>query len=172
MKQAISLAAVAGALLLLYGCNTYGPSGLQHTYVTSTQDYHQLAGIDFYFKKGPTDPFSAVSGNKLYIYVDGRLACKHSTQRNGQTFVQLPPGEHEIVLQKKEGLGVAGFGVGLVESQRKIYRVRLASSARAEASIRWIPEGKPIQHGNHNTSTQMMVPVMSFSGCESVDEVQ
>lgn len=93
--------------VVIVGCVApYAPSPVQHTYITNTQDYHRLSGLSIKYDTG--DPviraMGAVMGLSVNFsyFIDGRLVGEHNRGANFDTFIQLPPGNHQLIVQAVE----------------------------------------------------------------------
>ncbi|HPB81841.1 MAG TPA: hypothetical protein PK200_07365 [Spirochaetota bacterium] len=105
MKKLNFVVLVGILSLLLSACAStmmYEPAGVHHVYTTNTQDSHELTGIrvqqtrDVPFVIGlPGD------GEKVQMLVEGRLVKQWCPRTdNVNTFIQLPPGRHDVIIQR------------------------------------------------------------------------
>ena len=96
----ISKILLAGMPVLLFGCASVPqtPPTIQYLYDTSTQDTHQLAGLNIKYDQGALR--SPRNRMQIKYYIDGREVGSH---RYGgppfETLVQLPSGTHQLIVQ-------------------------------------------------------------------------
>ena len=92
--------------LIIISCAAYSPPTTPYTYTTNTQTSHKLTGLRI-INKGKFDPLSSVASmggaDKSYYYIDGRLVGKFAWTKSYDSLVQLPPGEHELVVTTWSG---------------------------------------------------------------------
>jgi hypothetical protein len=100
-------------LFALNACSTvYEAPSSSYVYTTSTQSQHELAGLNIVHKGDYTErvgQLMILSYSKVDFYIDGRLIASTDIARSLKTFVQLPPGMHELRFQNK-GIGVVTLG--------------------------------------------------------------
>jgi hypothetical protein len=115
-------------VILASGCGTsYVPPTQPHIYTSSTQDQHTLSGLTISCETTPdalaNAGAAAIFKSKEFtaFFVDGREVLRTDGIRPAQTFLQLPPGEHELVSTHSFSGSVA-FGS---EHHKPTYRIRL-----------------------------------------------
>lgn len=145
---------VIGLVFVMCSCTTYTPPMVQHTYITSTQSQHALTGLNISYRAG-LETGSDVIGQigfatmvKTQYFIDGRLVACHPPQKGLETFVQLPPGHHQLIVQgTSQGAITLGFKVSdyklvyvfeLSEGQIGTF---IAKSVPGEYTSGYLPEG-------------------------------
>lgn len=145
----------------LLGCSApyYSPPApaYQHTYTTDTQAAHKLTGITLFH----------TGGNSVDWYVDGRLVASHRTgfvsSPDFNTFVQLPPGEHEIVFEAYDDL----LGV---RDDRGFYRVAFTLSPGENGRV--ISKAASIVSNVTGTLSAITAKSCGYSDVRSIEGVR
>lgn len=106
LRQKTRAALCALAVGFLSGCAGYHAPTVSHTYVTNTQDYHQLSALRIKCQVVDgllTAAAASVFGLREYqaFYVDGREVFRTNGIQSAETLVQLPPGDHELLVTEK-----------------------------------------------------------------------
>jgi hypothetical protein len=106
--QSVILSALC---ILLSSCQqggVYVPPSAPHTYTTDTQTQHTLTGLRIgcrsvgVLRDGGGDTIIGQmigAPDKLEYYIDGRLVATNNPSTNLDTFLELPPGEHRLLVQ-------------------------------------------------------------------------
>jgi len=89
--------------VLLYGCggSGYTPPMTHHTYITNTQEHHQLTSVEIINRDDSLFDVGSAVGLPDYIeyFIDGRQVAYHKANSNFRTNVQIPPGDHQLIIQ-------------------------------------------------------------------------
>jgi len=105
MKRTVTFLTVVMMLcMVLYGCggSGYTPPMTQYTYITNTQEkYHQLTSVEIVNKNRSLLDIGSMVGLPDFIeyFIDGRTVAFHKTNKNFRTNVQIPPGDHQLIIQ-------------------------------------------------------------------------
>ena len=129
-----------GILLLFsftgcWGGPTYTPPKIPYQYNTNTQQSHILTGITI---KCPAERWDAVNQligltkNYQIWYIDGRKVLTQQIEQDAETFIQLPPGDHELILQRCwRGLLTLGTKQNDGGIKRLVFEFTLEEGAKA-----------------------------------------
>lgn len=127
------------AVVMMTGCTSTEAPTVQHTYVTNTQDYHELAGLKIRCVAGPMASLNFAIGAAVRtpeyqeFFVDGRSVLKTNGLNSAETFLQLPPGEHELVVVDRLK-GELTFGAA-VDARQKKYRIHFTLGRGKTATL-------------------------------------
>lgn len=92
-------------IIILASCTPYSPPTVQHSYFTNTQSHHELTGLKILYEAGLETGADVIGqiGFATFVwteyFIDGRKVAKHAPTQGLDTFVQLPPGRHQLVIQ-------------------------------------------------------------------------
>ena len=112
MKRIIYMGLIT---IILYGCAApYHGSPIPHIYTTDTQQQHIISGIQVNLQGDLLQ--SAVMAAMLTattrtMFIDGREVYSTTAGKGLRIFMQLPPGEHEIIYEAKLRGGAVIIGM-------------------------------------------------------------
>jgi hypothetical protein len=148
-----------GLLVLSSCCSTaYTPPQVQHTYTTSTQGprRHAVSGLNITYEdemKGDAAISTLIgavllSAEKIEFFIDGRLVASGLRSQGIKTFVQLPPGEHELhwqfTLQGATTLGEKSA------YHKQTYQFELAEGQKGKFKVRLFRDSSPATYDKPN----------------------
>jgi hypothetical protein len=159
MRTGFALVFLLGAALP--ACASYSPPQSQHFYTTSTQRSHSLSGLEIIYRvdtegsvMGTYEQAALLTHAMMKYFVDGRLVASTNHIKPLRTFVQLPPGEHQLtfalVYQGVLTLGTEHaevecvYDFTLARGQRGSFRHSITSKGKVEFSgiEDWRPAGE------------------------------
>lgn len=101
----VAIALVLSAAVAVSACSSYSPPQSQHFYTTSTQRTHTLSGLEIVYTVegegvalGSYEQAATLTHAAVKYFIDGRLVASTNRIKPLRTFVQLPPGDHQLTL--------------------------------------------------------------------------
>lgn len=99
IRRLVSVVSLFAVLFIVLGCGTpYRAPDAPHMYVTNTQDYHDLGGLKISYDTYLSFPAPVT----IEYFIDTREIGSHQIFQDYRTMIQLPPGNHQLIVQEKE----------------------------------------------------------------------